>query len=227
MIKPLRVLVMVAVLLAVVAGGYVAYTVHAEKVDGRARHQAEIRKVRAAVISQAAGHTIYAPVGWGAHEYPSLVDTRIYSWGEYGAVKAYLWQVRARDISASTSRFRTMTSLATPDSLCRFTTADRRHHLLLGAQLKAMRCSPVPGGLARIRVVPNDPQPGVTDVRLSMALPEKGRFLNVWVLDETGRIATDPVAWATGFINDLKPYDLTGYSVDDIYRAGAELLYDE
>lgn len=81
-----------------------------------------------------------------------------------------------------------------------------------------MRCWQVPGH-ARIRARPDHPEPGITEVRLAMELPEKGRYLNLWAIDETGDIATDPVAWATGFIKDLEPYDVTGYSVDDIYQA--------
>ena len=226
-LSSLRVLVVVALVLAVVAGGYVVYTRHAEQAEERAQRQAEIRKVRDAVIALAAGHTVYAPAGWGAHEYPSLGDTRIVSWGKYGAVTVHLSQVRDRDIAASTSHVRHMTSLATPESLCRFTAADRKRYPLLGVEMRTVRCSLVPGSHARIRVVPDHPQPGAADVLLSLALPEKGRYLNLWAVDETGTIAKDPVAWATGFLKDLKPYDVAGYSVDDLHQARAELWYAE
>ena len=227
LLSSLRVLVVVALVLAVVAGGCVVYTLHADKVEERAQRQAQIRKVRDAVIALAAGHTVYAPAEWDAHEYPSLGDRRIVSWGKYGAVTVHLYQVRDRDISASTSRVRHMTSLATPDSLCQFTAADRKRSPLLGVEMQTVRCSLVPGSHARIRVVPDTPQPGSADVLLSLALPEKGRYLNLWAVDETGTIAKDPVAWATGFLKDLKPYDVAGYSVDDIHQAGAELWYAE
>ena len=226
LLSRLRVFVVVALVLAFVAGAYVVHTLHAEKAEERAQRQAEIRTVRVAVIAQAAGHTIYAPAEWGAHEYPSVNDTRIASWGKYGAVIVHLWQVGARDISASTSHFRHMTSLATPESLCQFTAADRKAYLR-GGEVQPIRCSLVPGSHARIRVVPDDPQPGATDVLLSVALPEKGRYLNLWAIDETGTIGKDPVAWATGFLKDLEPYDVTGYSVDEIYQGGAELWYAE
>ena len=227
-LSSLRVLVVVALVLAAVAGGYVVYTRHAEQAQERAQRELQIREVRDAVISLAAGHTIYAPAGWDAHEYPSLGDDRrIVSWGKYGALTVHLYQVRDRDISASRSHLRHLTSLATPESLCQFTAADRKRYLLLGVEMTTLRCSPVPGSHARIRVVPDQPQPGAADVLLSIALPEKGRYLNLWAIDETGTIAEDPAAWATGFLEDLKPYDVTGYSVDDIHHAGAELWYPQ
>ena len=117
-----------------------------------------------------------------------------------------------------------MTSLATPESLCQFTAADRKAYLR-GGEVQPIRCSLVPGSHARLRVVPDDPQQGATDVLLSVTLPEKGRYLNLWAIDEPGTIGRDPVAWATGFLKDLKPYDVTSYSVDEIYQAGAELWY--
>lgn len=228
LLTSLRTFVVLAVVLAVAAGGYVAYTIHAEKVEERAQRHAEIRKVRVAVIAQAAQHTIYAPGEWGAREYPSVMDgTRVVSWGKYGGAKVHLWQVRAHDFLRTPSHARDMSSLATPESLCRFTAAAREADPWLDAKAKTMRCSRVPDSHARIRVVPNDPQPGTTDVRLALALPENGRYLNVWAIDETGAIAKDPVAWATGLIKDLEPYDVTGYSVEDIYQADAELWYLE
>jgi hypothetical protein len=59
-------------------------------------------------------------------------------------------------------------------------------------------------------------------VHLSTALPEKGRYLNLWAVDETGTVAEDPVAWAAAFLDDLEPYDVVGFSVDDLDRAGVE-----
>jgi hypothetical protein len=224
----LRVFTAVAVVLAVLAGGYVAYTLHGEQREEQAGRQAEIRSVRHAVITSAAEHPVYAPSEWGAHEFPSYGGgTQIVSWGRYGPATVHLWQGSTRDLVRKPSRHRGLLWLATPESLCRFTAADRRAGPLLDSQLRAMRCSRVPGSDARIRVVPGFPHPGVADVRLAVALPEKGRYLNVWAIDEAGRIAEDPGGWATGFLEDLEPYDVTGYSAEDIYRAGAEPWYAE
>ena len=222
-LSSLRVLVAVTLVLAVAAGGYVAFTHHQQQARERARRHARIGEVRDAVVALAAGHTVYAPAAWDARQYPSLDDGRIVSWGTYGAVTVHLYQVRDRDISASTSRLRHLTSLATPESLCRLTAADRTGHGRGG--MRTTRCLLVPGRHARIRVTPDHPQPGTADVLLSVALPDRGRYLNVWAVDETGTIAQDPAAWATGFLEDLRPYDITGYSVDDIDRAGADLWH--
>lgn len=203
--------------LAVVAGGYVLVTIHADKVAARSADQAEIRKDRIAVIARAEGHTVYAPARWGVAAYPTAsTHGGVMSWGTYGAVHLYLWQVPDRAIA---SHPRHMRSLATPESLCAFTDRDRKTDELLAEQTRTMRCSLIPGTHAQIRLLRDSPQPGMTDVRLAMALPEKGRYLNLWAIDETGAIAKDPVAWATGFIRDLAPYDVTGYSVEDTTQA--------